>query len=153
MVRGDRCCVGTCDNDTRYQERFVVKGHVQKLMFHRFPRNEEKRKTWTSLIAKGRSGFTLSDASRIFSNHFKDGQPTTKNPNPTLWLTIQDNRENKVLYKRKSPRKRVFTENVEANKKEAGKKPRENVQEEKNANNFLLPVPIMMTEHLNHQLI
>ena len=53
MVRGDRCCVGTCDNDTRYQERFAVKGHVQKLMFHRFPRNEEKRKTWTSLISKG----------------------------------------------------------------------------------------------------
>ena len=53
MVRGDRCCVGTRDNDTRYQERFVVKGHIQKLMFHRFPRNEEKRKTWTSLISKG----------------------------------------------------------------------------------------------------
>ena len=89
-------------------------------MFHRFPTNEEKR----------RSGFTPCDGSRICSNHFKDGQPTTKNPNPTLWLTIQDNRENKVLYKRKSPRKRVFTENVEANKKEAGKKPQENVQEE-----------------------
>ena len=55
MVRGDRCSVGTCDNDTRYQERFIVKGHVQKLMFHRFPRNEEKRKTWTSLTSKGRS--------------------------------------------------------------------------------------------------
>ena len=33
MVRGDRCCVGTCDNDTRYQERFVVKGYVQKQCF------------------------------------------------------------------------------------------------------------------------
>ena len=95
-------------------------------MFHRFPRNEEKRKTWTSLISKGRSGFTSSDGSRVFSNHFKDGQLTAKNPNQTLWLTIQDNRENKRLYKRKSPRKNVFTENVEANKKEAGKKPREN---------------------------
>ena len=56
---------------TRYQERFFVKGHVQKLMFHRFPRNEEKRKTWTSLISKGRSGFTLSDGSKICSNHLK----------------------------------------------------------------------------------
>ena len=91
MVRGDRCCVGTCDNDTRYQERFVVKGYVQKLMFHRLPRYEEKRKTWASLLSKGRSGFTPSDGSRICSNHFKDGQPTTKNPNLTLWLTIQDN--------------------------------------------------------------
>ena len=55
-----------------------------------------------------------------------------------------------MLYKRKSPRKRVFTENVEANQKEAGKKPRENVQEEENNNNFLLLVP-MTTEHLNHE--
>ena len=87
MIRGDRCCVGTCDNDTRYQENFVVKGHVQKLMFHRFSRNEEKRKAWTSLISKGGSVFTPNGGSRICSNHFKDGQPTTKNPNPTLWLT------------------------------------------------------------------
>ena len=119
-------------------------------MFHRFPRNEKKRKTWTSLISKGRSGFTPSDASRIYSNYFKDGQPTAKNPNPTLWLTIQDNRENKMLYKRKSPRKRSFTENVEASKKEAGKKLLENIQEEGNVNDFLLPVPTM-TEHLNHE--
>ena len=65
-------------------------------------------------------------------------------------MIIQDNRENKILYKRKSPRKRVLTENAEANKKEAGKKPLENVQEEENINDFLLPVP-MMTEHLNHE--
>ena len=55
-----------------------------------------------------------------------------------------------MLYKPKSPRKRVFTENVEANKKEAEKKPPANVQEEENVNDFLLPVP-MMTEHLNHE--
>ena len=71
MAGGDRCCVGTCDNDSRYQERFVMKGHVQKLIFQRFPRNEEKRKTWTSLISKARSGFTPGDDSRICSNHFK----------------------------------------------------------------------------------
>ena len=55
-----------------------------------------------------------------------------------------------MLYKRKSLRKRVFTENVEANKKDAGKKPRENVQEEEKSNKFLLPVP-KATEHLNHE--
>ena len=93
-------------------------------MFHGFSRNEEKRKTWTSLISKGRSGFTPSNGCRIYLNHFKDGKPTAKNPNPTLWLTSQDNRENKMLYKRKSPRKRSFTENVEVSKKETGKKPR-----------------------------
>ena len=72
MVRGDRCCVVTCDNDTRYNERFAVKDRIQKLMFHRFPRNEEKRKTWTSLTSKKRSGFTPSDGSRICSYNFKD---------------------------------------------------------------------------------
>ena len=38
-----------------------------------------------------------------------------------------------MIYKRKSPRKSVSTENVEASKKETGKKPRENVQEEENS--------------------
>ena len=90
-------------------------------MFHRFQHNKEKRKTWTSLISKGRSGFTPSDSSRICSNHFKDEHPTTKNPNSMLWLTTQDNRENKVLYKQKSPRQRVFTEYVEENKKRQGR--------------------------------
>ena len=101
-------------------------------------------------MSKEKSEFTPSDGSRICSNHFKNGQPNTKNPNLTLWLTIQDNTENEVLYKQKSPRKGVFSENVEANKKEEGKKPKENVQEEENVNDFLLPVP-MTTEHLNHE--
>ena len=115
-------------------------------MFHRFQHNKEKRKTWTSLISKGRSGFTPRDSSRICSNHFKDRHPTTKNPNSMLWLTTQNNRGNKVLYKWKSPRQRAFTEYVDENKKKAGKKPQENVQEEENVNDFLLPVS-MMSEH------
>lgn len=61
--------------------------------------NKENRKTWTSLISKGRSEFTPNDGSRICSDLFKDGQQTTKNTNPALWLTIQDNRENKIVYK------------------------------------------------------
>ena len=48
------------------------------------------------------------------------------------------------------PQKRVFTENVETDKKEAGKKPRENVQKEENVSDFLLPVRTM-AEHLNHE--
>ena len=65
-------------------------------------------------------------------------------------MTIQDNIENKIVYKHKYPRKKVVTENVEANKKEARKKPLENIQEEENVNYFLLPVP-MMAENLNHE--
>ena len=60
------------------------------------------------------------------SNHFTDGKPFVKKQNPTLWLTTQDNRENKITYKWKSPRKRVYTENLEANQKDADEKPREN---------------------------
>ena len=91
-------------------------------MFHRFPRNEEKRKTWTSLISKGRSGFISNDGSRIYSNHFKDGQPTTKNPNPTLWLTIQYSRENKVLYKRNPSEKEFLLKMWWQMKKRQGRK-------------------------------
>ena len=43
-----------------------------------------------------------------------------------------------------------YTENVEANKIEIGKKPWKNVQEEENINDFLLPVPVM-AGHLNHE--
>ena len=84
----------------------------------------------------------LSDGN---SNHFTDGKTIAKKQNPTLWLTTQDNRENKINYKRKSPRKWVYTENLEANQKEAEGRPRENIQKE-NVNEFLLPVPVM-TEH------
>ena len=109
MVRHDRCCVGTCGNDTRYPDRYVVKEHVEILKFHRFPTNDEcKKKTWTALINKGRVGFVPSDGNRICSNHFPDGMPTARNPNPTLWLTVQDNRQNKSVVQRSSPMKRSF---------------------------------------------
>ena len=109
MVRSDRCCVGTCDNDTRYPEKQIIKYHVTKLMFHRFPCNEQKRKTWISLVGKGRDSYVPTDGSRICSNHFPEGRPTIKHPNPTLWLTIQDNRQNKVITVRKSPcKKRLY---------------------------------------------
>ena len=55
-----------------------------------------------------------------------------------LWLTMEDNLENKMFYKWKSPRKRVFTENVEANKKETVKKPLANVQDEEIVNDFFV---------------
>ena len=61
-------------------------------------RSKPGRSTWTALINKGRVGFVASDGNRICSNHFPDGRmPTARSPNPTLWLTVQDNRQN-VLF-------------------------------------------------------
>eukprot|EP00794_Sanderia_malayensis_P017239 gene17236-18960_t len=74
MGRHDRCCVGTCTNDTRYPERYDIKKHVETLKFHRFPTSDEaKRNTWAGLVNKGRVGFIPSGGSRICSNHFLDG--------------------------------------------------------------------------------
>ena len=44
------------------------------------------------LVNKGRENFAASDECRICSNHFVDWKPTEKHPNPTLLLTIQDNK-------------------------------------------------------------
>lgn len=106
MVRHDRCCVGPCDNDTRYKDQYDVKSHVTTLKFHRFPKNEEKMNVWTGLVNKGRENFIPTSGSRICSNHFVDGEPSLKNPNPTLYLTLQDTRESKMVSRRSSPRKR-----------------------------------------------
>ena len=101
----------------------------------------KKRKTWTSQTSKGRPEFAKWWQLKSFYR-WKNNCKETKS---TLWLTTQDNRENKITYKRKSPGKWVYTENLEANQKEAEGKPRENIQKE-NVNEFLLPVPVM-TEH------
>ena len=91
MVRKDRCCVGICNNDRSYPEKLEIKSHVQILKWHRFPKDKAKRKWWQTLVNKGRENFVASDESRICSNHFVDGKPTEKHPNPTLLLTIHDN--------------------------------------------------------------
>ena len=92
MVRKDRCCVGICNNDRCYTDKLEIKSHVKILKWHRFPKYKAKRKWWQTLVSKGRENFVVSDESRICSNHFVDGKPTEKRPNPTLLLTIQDNK-------------------------------------------------------------
>ena len=42
---------------------------------------------------KGRADFNPGEYTYVCSNHFADGKPTTANPNPTLFLTISDNRK------------------------------------------------------------
>ena len=76
----------------------------EKLKWHRFPtKDEDRKKKWASLVAKGRCEFVPTDNSRICSNHFPDGKPTNKNPNPVLYLTLDDYRRPKQINMRESP--------------------------------------------------
>ena len=84
MVRKDRCCVGICNNDRSYPDKLEIKSHVQILKWHRFPKDKAKRKWWQTLVNKGRENFVASDESRICSNHFVDGKPTEKTPQPNI---------------------------------------------------------------------
>ncbi|XP_065068969.1 uncharacterized protein LOC135694198 [Rhopilema esculentum] len=130
------------------RDRFVVKEHVKILKFHRFPTNDEsKKKTWTALINKGRVGSVPSDGSRICSNHFSDGKPTARNPNPTLWLTVQDNRPNQSVVRRSSPRKRGFQTTIGGAASASSEEP-ENA--DKQESSIILPVP-MKFEQLNRE--
>ena len=64
MVRKDRC-VGICNNDRCYADKLEIKSHVKILKWHRFPEDKVKHKWWE----------------------------TEEYPNPTLLLTIQDNKQ------------------------------------------------------------
>ena len=39
----DRCCVAGCDNDKRGPNETIQRGHVEELIFHRFPKDEKKQ--------------------------------------------------------------------------------------------------------------
>ncbi|CAB4040873.1 Hypothetical predicted protein [Paramuricea clavata] len=63
--------------------------HIEDLKWHRFP---PKWASGFTLVAKGRCEFVPTDNRRICSNHLPDGKPTNKNPNPILYLTLDDYR-------------------------------------------------------------
>ena len=94
-----RCCVGGCNNDSRYPDRIIKRGHVEILKFHYFPKNPEKRLLWVKQVSKGLVGFQVSNNKTVCSNHFEYGKPTFGSPNPTFYLVVSDN-------KRTSPQKR-----------------------------------------------
>lgn len=94
-----RCCVGGCNNDSRYPERQIKRSHVQELKFHYFPKDAAKRKLWTTQVAKGLVGFEPSDHKTVCSNHFAYGKPTFMYPTPSLYLVVSD-------MSKPSPRKR-----------------------------------------------
>ena len=101
-----RCCVGGCNNDSRYKDKIKKQSHVKgELRWHYFPKDPEKREQWRRNSSKGLVGFVASDHRTICSNHFKYGKPTYGSPNPTLYLVPSD--ENKP-----SPRKRKMPSKV-----------------------------------------
>lgn len=67
---GCRCFVGPCDNYKKYPEKLVKNDNFKELKrYCNLVNNEEKR---YGLLNKGRSEFTPSDNSSIFSDHFLD---------------------------------------------------------------------------------
>ena len=87
MGKHDRCCVGACNNDKRYRNSVVKRSHVKELKWHKVPSNPTKKSAWIKLIGKGRACFSPGNWTYVCSNHFIDGEPTTENPNPALFLT------------------------------------------------------------------
>ena len=63
----DRCVVGCCDNDKRYPDRMIIHSNVTsgKLVFHKIPVNEERRKAWIHAVSKGREAFNPRKFSRF----------------------------------------------------------------------------------------
>ena len=116
----DRCCVAGCDNDKRRPNETIQRGHVEELIFHRFPKDEKNRAVWISQVRKGLANFELGQETRICSNHFQDGKPARENPYPTLFLCPRDFATSSPK-KRKSVRKELFattTENPSLNDKQ-----------------------------------
>ena len=124
MGKHDRCCVGGCNNDRRYPDRYVIRSHVKDLQFHKVPTDAVKKQIWEKQISKGREDFKIGSSMKICSNHFVDAQPTHSNPNPTLYLVISDTKK-KSPVKRKArtkinptPDKRKSTETTSCSKEQ-----------------------------------
>ena len=61
----------------RYPDKIKKRSHVVAMKWHRFPINEERRQERIAMISKARKNFI-------------DGEPTTRYPNPSLFLTRHD---------------------------------------------------------------
>ena len=95
-----RCCAGGCDNDSRYPEKVLKRGHVTgDLTWHYFPKDPKERALWVKNISKGLEDFEVSDYKVVCSNHFQFGKPTFSSHVPTLYLVASDK-------SKRSPRKR-----------------------------------------------
>ena len=84
-----RCCVGGCNNDSKYLDKIVKRSHVKELKFHHFPKDESKRQLWKEQVDKGLDEFIVSDNKVVCSNHFEYGKPTYASPVPTMFMNIR----------------------------------------------------------------
>ena len=100
-----RCCAAGCNNDKR-NENNIKRNHVEKLVFHAFPKNEKKRDVWIAQLEKGLEKFSWSKHSRVCSNHFQDGKPTISNPYPTLFLCPRDFNDPSSKKRKKNEKKK-----------------------------------------------
>ena len=86
-----RCCVGGCDNDSRYPDKIVKRRHVEgELHWHYIPKDLDTRKKWADQISKGLENFKALDHRVVCSNHFEYGKPTFASPIPTKYLIASD---------------------------------------------------------------
>ena len=74
-----------------------MKSHVQKLIFHKWPKNEKLAEIWKKQVKKSRSDdFNLAPGAQgtlVCSNYFPLGQRTRKHPEtdfPSIFLTVSD---------------------------------------------------------------
>lgn len=111
MPNNARCAVGYCDNDSRYKDLIVKRSHVEKLVFHKWPRDAKLAEIWRKQVAKSRSDeFKPSPGAKgtfVCSNHFPFGKRTPENPEtdyPSVFLTLSEHFHCKTPKKRKANR-------------------------------------------------
>ena len=107
-----RCCVGGCNNDSRYPDRLIKRSHVTTLKFHYFPKDEEKRLLWVKEVEKGLVDFVVSNNKVVCSNHFQYAKPTFACPVPTIFMSVRSNEKPSPNKRRKItyPKKLEFSE-------------------------------------------
>ena len=69
MGFGDKCCVGGCDNERRYPEKWLIHSHVGRLSFHK--PNNQMIEAWSRQVQKGRKDFAIGKSREsvvVFSN-------------------------------------------------------------------------------------
>ena len=75
----------------------MFSNHVQKLIFHKWPKDEKLAETWRKQVRKSRSDdlnpVPGAQGTFVCSNHFPLGQRTPKHPKtdfPSIFLTVSD---------------------------------------------------------------
>ncbi|XP_070828951.1 uncharacterized protein [Chaetodon trifascialis] len=79
----NRCAVSGCGNDRRYKHKLIIKDHVPEFKFHFCP--PKWRSLWLKLINR-KDLASISDHTRICSNHFVLGKPIGIQPHPSLYM-------------------------------------------------------------------